>query len=77
MKHPMSSGTTLAIAAASLALIGAAAPAVAQTVKVHCLGANSCKGKTDCQPPPRPTDQRLLLGAEYWKVPPRLRLLVC
>ncbi len=51
MKHPTSSGTTLAIAAISVALIGAAAPARAQTVKVHCLGANSCKGKTDCHSP--------------------------
>ncbi|MBM3579081.1 MAG: hypothetical protein FJX40_15955 [Alphaproteobacteria bacterium] len=51
MKHNMNSGAALAIAAVSLALAGAVTPAAAQTGKVHCLGANSCKGKTDCHTP--------------------------
>ena len=51
MKHNMSSGAALAIAAVSLALAGAVTPAAAQTGKLHCLGANSCKGKTDCHTP--------------------------
>lgn len=51
MKQNMNSGAALAITAVSLALAGAVTPAVAQTAKVHCLGANSCKGKTDCHTP--------------------------
>ncbi|MBM3564369.1 MAG: hypothetical protein FJX16_00885 [Alphaproteobacteria bacterium] len=51
MKHNTSSGAALAIATVSLALAGAVTPAAAQTGKVHCLGVNSCKGKTDCHTP--------------------------
>ena len=45
------SGAALAIAAVSLALAGAAMPVAAATGKVHCLGVNSCKGKSDCMTP--------------------------
>jgi hypothetical protein len=51
MKNNTRSGAALAIAAISLALAGALAPAAAETGKVHCLGANSCKGKSDCMTP--------------------------
>lgn len=51
MKQNIQNGAVLAVAAVSLALAGAALPAKAETGKVHCLGANSCKGKTDCHSP--------------------------
>jgi hypothetical protein len=51
MKHDVKSGAVLAIMAVSLALAGVAAPAAAQTAKVKCLGANGCKGKSDCHSP--------------------------
>ncbi len=51
MKHNMRSGATLAIAAVSIALAGVATPAAGAAAKVHCLGANSCKGKSDCHTP--------------------------
>jgi hypothetical protein len=53
MKIQTVSGATLAIAAVSLALSGGAlAPAKAATPgKVHCLGINSCKAKSDCHTP--------------------------
>lgn len=50
MKHSIGSGA-VAIAAVSLALDGAETPAAAQMGQVHCLGTNSCKGKTDCHTP--------------------------
>ncbi len=51
MKNSTRSGTALAIAAVSLALAGAATPASAETGRVHCIGANACKGKSDCHSP--------------------------
>ncbi|WP_292531211.1 hypothetical protein [Methylocystis sp.] len=53
MKNDVCKGATLAVAAVSLVLAGAAPPAKAAstTSKVHCLGANSCKGKADCHTP--------------------------
>ncbi len=52
MKKDMCKGATLAIAAVSIVLAGAAPPAkAASTGKVRCLGANSCKGKADCHSP--------------------------
>ena len=52
MKNATRSGTALAIAAVSLALAGRGGPASAATEgKVHCLGANSCQGKSDCHTP--------------------------
>jgi uncharacterized membrane protein len=52
MKNNTRSGAALAIAAVSLALAGAATPAAAAAAgKVHCLGVNSCKGKSDCHTP--------------------------
>jgi uncharacterized membrane protein len=46
-------GFAIATAAASLFIAGATSNAFAasyakETAKVHCLGANSCKGKSDC-----------------------------
>lgn len=52
MKHDVNAGTILAVAAVSLALAGAVTPVKAQTTgRVHCLGANSCKAKSDCHTP--------------------------
>jgi len=51
MKQVPQKGAVLAIAAVSLALTGAVTPVKATPGKVHCLGANSCKGKTDCHTP--------------------------
>lgn len=54
MKNNTCAGTTLAIAAVSLALAGGttrAAETPAKVAKVHCLGVNSCKGKSDCHTP--------------------------
>ncbi len=53
MKITVTSGTSLAAAAASLMLAGAvAAPAAmaeGQEAKGHCVGANACKGKSACK----------------------------
>jgi hypothetical protein len=53
MQNDVCTGATLAVTAVSLVLAGAAPPAKAAstTSKVHCLGANSCKGKADCHTP--------------------------
>jgi hypothetical protein len=51
MKNNSRSGTALAIAAVSLAIAGAVVPAAAETGKIHCLGVNSCKGKSECMTP--------------------------
>lgn len=52
MKNDRLNGPSLAIAAVSLVLAGGVLPvAAATTAKVHCLGANSCKGKSDCHTP--------------------------
>ena len=51
MKNNTRSGAALAIAAVSLALAGATPAAAATPAKVHCLGANSCKAKSDCMTP--------------------------
>jgi uncharacterized membrane protein len=53
MKKETIKGATLAIAAVSIALAGAAPAAKAETTaaRVHCLGVNSCKGKSDCHTP--------------------------
>ena len=52
MKNNTHRGATLAIAAVSLALVGSVATATAaKAAKVQCLGANSCKGKSDCHSP--------------------------
>lgn len=53
MKKESFNGATLAVAAVSIALAGAAPAAKAETTtaKVHCLGVNSCKGKSDCHSP--------------------------
>jgi hypothetical protein len=40
------------VAAVSLLLVGAVTPvAAATTAKIHCLDANSCKGKSACHSP--------------------------
>jgi hypothetical protein len=45
-------GAALAVAAVSIVLAGTAPPAKAATTgKVQCVGANSCKGKSDCHTP--------------------------
>lgn len=53
MKITALSGSTLAVAAISLALAGAATtPAFAKgkaQVKVHCSGINTCKGTSECK----------------------------
>jgi uncharacterized membrane protein len=53
MKAEKCKGAALAIAAVSMVLAGAApaAKAASTSGKVHCLGVNSCKGKTDCHTP--------------------------
>lgn len=51
MKNNSRSGTALAVAAITLALVGGVTPLKAAPAKVHCLGANSCKGKSDCHTP--------------------------
>src|SRR5512137_1385269 len=53
MKKETINGATLAIAAVSIALAGTAPAAKAETTaaRVHCLGVNSCKGKSDCHTP--------------------------
>lgn len=53
MKVTVTSGTSLAAAAASLMLAGAvvapAAHADGHAAKGHCVGANACKGKSACK----------------------------
>jgi hypothetical protein len=51
MKLSLRSGTTIAAAAAALIISGALAPAAqaADEGKGHCVGANACKGKSDCK----------------------------
>lgn len=50
MKHISKSGAILAAAALSLAVSGVAfTPAYAQDAKVHCTGANACKGQSACK----------------------------
>jgi len=54
MKQVSRSGAALAVAAVSLALVAqatGAAAAMGKPGKVHCLGINSCKGKSDCMTP--------------------------
>ena len=52
MKTDKLNGSALAVAAVSLVLAGAVTPvAAATTAKIHCLGANSCKAKSDCHTP--------------------------
>lgn len=51
MKINALSGAALAVAAVSLALAGGVTAAAATSGKVHCLGVNSCKGKSDCHSP--------------------------
>ena len=51
MKVPVRSGATIAAAAAALVLAGTLpAPAsAAEPGQGHCVGANACKGKSDCK----------------------------
>lgn len=53
MKVSITSGTTLAAAAASLILAGSvsvpSAMADDQEAKGHCVGANACKGQSACK----------------------------
>ena len=50
MKISVQSGSSIALAAAALILAGAVAiPASAAGEKGHCVGANACKGKSDCK----------------------------
>lgn len=51
MKNATRSGAALAVAAVTLALAGAVTPIAAAAAKVHCFGANSCKGQSDCMTP--------------------------
>jgi uncharacterized membrane protein len=53
MKKDALNGAALAVAAVSIALAGGAPAAKAESgaAKVHCLGVNSCKGKSDCHTP--------------------------
>ncbi len=44
------SGAALAVAAAGLFLGGAVGTvSAADSAKIHCVGLNACKGKTDCK----------------------------
>ncbi len=50
MKITPKSGTTIAIAAATLMLSGASLNAAAPSgEKGHCMGVNACKGHSDCK----------------------------
>ena len=50
MKHISKSGAILAAAALSLAVSGMTfTPAHAEDAKVHCTGANACKGQSACK----------------------------
>ncbi|ARN82670.1 hypothetical protein [Methylocystis bryophila] len=55
MKQVSRTGAALAVAAVSLALAAQATNASAamsgKAGKVHCLGVNSCKAKSDCMTP--------------------------
>jgi hypothetical protein len=42
-------GVALATAAAGLFAMTAAGPASAQGDKIQCMGANACKGKSECK----------------------------
>ncbi len=48
---PKTSGIALATAAAAIFAMGAisTAPAYAAEEGVHCVGANACKGKSECK----------------------------
>jgi hypothetical protein len=50
MKISACPGASIALAAAALLLAGAVAtPVTAAGEKGHCVGANACKGKSDCK----------------------------
>ena len=51
MKVSVQSGASIAVAAAILIITGAVAAPIsaAEEAKGHCVGANACKGKSDCQ----------------------------
>lgn len=58
MKNPVRTGTMIALAAASLFTAACSkksddsskpAPVVEKAAKVHCQGANACKGKGGCK----------------------------
>lgn len=57
MKNPMRTGTLIALTAASLFAAACSkkdegsksAPAAEKTAKVHCNGANACKGQSGCK----------------------------
>lgn len=68
MKKETLNGATLAAAAVSIALAGAAPPAKAETAiaRVHCLGANGCKGKSDCHTPKNACKGRNACKAQGW-----------
>lgn len=52
MKKDALNGAALAAAAVAIVLAGGAPVAKAATTgKAHCLGVNSCKGKSDCHTP--------------------------
>lgn len=53
MKSQTISGSSLAIAAVSIALSGVAVSSAkaAMPGKVHCFGINSCRAKSDCHTP--------------------------
>ena len=51
MEHKKTTGIALATAAAAIFAMGAftAAPSFAADMGVHCMGANSCKGTSECK----------------------------
>ena len=50
MQHVTKSGAVLAAAAFSLVMSGASfAPVQGEEAKVHCTGANACKGQSECK----------------------------
>ena len=51
MKFSIRTGASIAVAAAALILTGAVATptSAAEGAKGHCVGANACKGKSDCK----------------------------
>ncbi len=66
MRNNTRSATALAIAAVSLALAGVVTPVTAATAKVHCLGVNSCKSKSDCMTPKNSCAGRNACKGQGW-----------
>ena len=67
MKINARSTTALAVTAISLALAGTITAASATAGKVQCLGANSCKGKSDCHTPKNACQGMNSCKGQGWK----------